>query len=375
MTAFRAAHSGAMSWAEAAKDCALQLRAAGPLENAGEALGFVYASDAFAGELARIVRILRESTGVAHWVGSLGIGVLALGKEYFDEPGLAVMVAALPSESFRIFETITESLDGFRAENASWIAGSHPSLAVVHGDPRNPHLPDLLDALSAETACFLVGGLTSSRGKMSQVAERVTQGGLSGVLFSPKVAAATGLSQGCSPIGPVHTIDAARDNVIFELDGRPALEVLKQDAGERLSDDPERLAADLHAAILVSGSDTGDYMVRNLVGAHPELGWLAIGHVPAKGDRVMFCRRDGTSARHDLVEMLARARKRAPSSPKGAVYYSCVARGPNLFGPDSAELRCLEEALGPVPLVGFFCNGEICNTRLYGYTSVLALFC
>jgi small ligand-binding sensory domain FIST len=34
----------------------------------------------------------------------------------------------------------------------------------------------------------------------------------------------------------------------------------------------------------------------------------------------------------------------------------------------------IEAALGPVPLVGFFTNGEIYRDRLYGYTGVLTLF-
>ncbi len=53
---------------------------------------------------------------------------------------------------------------------------------------------------------------------------------------------------------------------------------------------------------------------------------------------------------------------------------SCVARGPNLFGPDSEELKMIRDELGDIPLVGFFANGEISNNRLYGYTGVLALF-
>jgi small ligand-binding sensory domain FIST len=44
-------------------------------------------------------------------------------------------------------------------------------------------------------------------------------------------------------------------------------------------------------------------------------------------------------------------------------------------GPDSEEARTIAEALGPdVPLLGFFCNGEIYANRLYGYTEVLTVF-
>lgn len=374
MADFRVAHSAAASGTEAARACARQLAAAGPIAVPGAALGFVYASDAFADELSGIVALLRQATGVEHWVGTVGLGVLATGREYFDEPALAVMVARLPEDSFRVFPTIEGSLAGFRAANRGWIERRHPSLAVVHADPRQPELPALLQQFAEASSCFLVGGITSSRGRFAQVAGGVTEGGVSGVLFASDVMVATGLSQGCTPIGPSHAVSACRDNVLIELDGRPALEVFKADIGEVLARDLRRVAGYIHAALPVRGTDTGDYLVRNLVGIDPARGWLAIGAVPEAGDTVMFCRRDGASARDDLEHMLDRLKGRAAGTPKGAVYYSCVARGPNLFGPGSAELGLVREALGDVPLVGFFCNGEISNARLYGYTGVLALF-
>jgi small ligand-binding sensory domain FIST len=45
-----------------------------------------------------------------------------------------------------------------------------------------------------------------------------------------------------------------------------------------------------------------------------------------------------------------------------------------MFGPNSEELNSLRKELGDFPLAGFFCNGEISNNRLYGYTGVLTLF-
>jgi small ligand-binding sensory domain FIST len=89
---------------------------------------------------------------------------------------------------------------------------------------------------------------------------------------------------------------------------------------------------------------------------------------------VMFCRRDPASALEDLKRMLTGLKRRAGQAPKAGLYFSCVARGPNLFGADSEELKTIREALGDFPLAGFFGNGEIAHDRLYGYTGVLALF-
>ena len=89
---------------------------------------------------------------------------------------------------------------------------------------------------------------------------------------------------------------------------------------------------------------------------------------------MMFCRRDAASAVEDMVQMLESIKEGLFTRPRGAVYYSCLGRGASLFGPNSEELTLIRQSLGDIPLVGFFCNGEISHDRLYGYTGVLTLF-
>jgi small ligand-binding sensory domain FIST len=72
--------------------------------------------------------------------------------------------------------------------------------------------------------------------------------------------------------------------------------------------------------------------------------------------------------------MLARLKVRRNATPSAGLYFSCVARGPNLFAEDGTEMEMIAETLGSFPLTGFFGNGEISSSRLYGYTGVLALF-
>ena len=184
----------------------------------------------------------------------------------------------------------------------------------------------------------------------------------------------TGLSQGCTPIGPVRTVTRSQNNILLQVDGRPALEVLREDMKELLARDSAQAAYHVHVALPVPGSDTGDYLVRNLVGIDPTQSAVAIGALVDPGDRIIFCRRDLQSAVADLKRMLREIRQRLDGPPKGGIYVSCLARGPNMFGPGSREMALVAEELGDFPLVGFFANGEISNNRLYGYTGVLTLF-
>src|SRR5262249_26560253 len=158
------------------------------------------------------------------------------------------------------------------------------------------------------------------------------------------------------------------------IDGRAALDVLKEDVGEVLARRLERVAGVIHVAFPVTGSDTGDYLVRNLVGLDPQRGWIAGGELVGPGRAMRFLLRDREAAGADLARMLGQLRRRMTEPPRAGLYFSCIARGPNLFGPDSQELAILRRELGAFPLVGMFCNGEISNARLYGYTAVLTLF-
>jgi len=80
------------------------------------------------------------------------------------------------------------------------------------------------------------------------------------------------------------------------------------------------------------------------------------------------------SAIADLKRMLESVKHRCPGIPRGGLYFSCIARGPNLFASPGDELGLIREALGDFPLVGFFGNGEISHDRLYAYTGVLTVF-
>ncbi len=371
--AFRAAHASADAWRDAAAEIIVAL---GEL-SAVHQLGFLYVTDAYADALDDIAVFLRQTTGVRNWVGTVGLGVCGEGKEYFDEPAMTVLVTPIEQDSFRMFSEAGGDMEKIRQGNADWLARADMPLAVIHADPRIEDVEARIEDLAAATNGFLVGGLTASRGRFAQLAGKVEENTVSGVLLSlHDVPVQMGLTQGCSPIGPARTVTGADQNVLFTIDNRPALDVLKEDIGEVLARDMAKISGYIFAALPVAGSDTADYLVRNLVGIDENAGAVAIGNLVSEGDLIMFCRRDRDSAVEDLKRMLDDLKRRAGGAAirGGGLYFTCVARGPNQFGDDSEELRLIHDVLGPFPLAGVFANGEISNNRLYGYTGVLALF-
>lgn len=340
---FAYAHAAAPTWRECTLACAQRLG------RPGGGLGFLYFTDAFVESAPQILQELQHRTGVQDWIGSVGVGVLATGAEYQEEPALAAMVADI--DSFQVFS------------GRAPLKGGH--FAVVHADPAAPDVSGLLTDLSARIASgFLVGGLSSSRSRTVQIANAVLSGGVSGAALAPEVAVATRLTQGCVPYPGRFRITECEQNIIGALDGKPALDVLKQVIGNDRN---------VLVGLPVAGSDTGDYTARNLIGIDPRNQLIAIGDVVEPGMELLFCKRDQAAARQDLQRIAEELKSRVPR-PRGALYFSCLARGEHMFGARGAELGLIRRVLGEVPLVGFFCNGEISRDRLYGYTGVLTLF-
>ncbi len=370
---FLLGHAEAADWEKAAESCLQQIGYIGPDTN----LGFLYVTDSLAVHLSQILDHFRSETGVKDWVGSVGMGICASGKEYYETTAIAVLLGSFPEQSYRILPVLRDEHLDELLDIQAWLQKDHSHFGVVHADPRNGNTPELIERLAERLpGGYLVGGLSSSRGEAQQIANGITHGGVSGVIFGDVVKVVTRLTQGCSPIAGKHVITECERNIIARIDDRPALDVFYEDIGQILSRDLKRVAGYIFAGFPLTGAnaDTGDYLVRNLIGVDTQNKLLAIGDIIEPGQPLQFCRRDGRSAWEDLQRMLDELKACCPNPPRGGLYYSCLGRGQNLFGNDSEEVRAIRNTFGDFPLVGFFANGEISNNRLYGYTGVLTLF-
>jgi len=299
-------------------------------------LGFCYLSDRLADATADIVAELQRRLPGVHWVGTVGIGVVATGAEHFDEPALSLMLAALPRRAFRVFSGIQP----LRAEGADF----HPYTALVHADGRTPDLQELLPELAARTA----SGYRVRRAQRLAPAQRadcrhgvrrrrpVGRGRL-----PSEVGVVSRVTQGCQPIGPRRVVSRVQDNVVIALDGRGALDCALEDLGlppdmalEPVAEALSRTLVGLHpkedAEIVAPAAFGADMLVRNIVGLDPRAGVVAIGDEVEKGAWLMFVRRDPAAALADLRRAAREIRDELVDGGRvalGAVYVSCSGRG------------------------------------------------
>jgi len=369
-------------------------------------LGFLYISDHLADDAASILALFKSVLGIEHWVGGVSLALCGNGESFIDVPAISVLVGQFDPADFHVFSGAGLETNETEEALKPWLTAHDPLLVFVHGDPMADQDPALsLKKIEQMTNGFVLGGLTSSRHAHLQFADHIERNAVSGVLFSQNVPVATMLSQGCTPISPVHTITRCHEHTIFELDSQKAAPVF-EDAIRRMviqktdrdpntiiveaeaATDPSLLPDDfqflmkgeVHAAFPISESDQNDYLVRNIVGLDPDEGALTVSEYVAKGDRILFVHRDHDSVYQDLSARLLALRARVTHdtgrfAPKAALYVSCVARAFNQFeGAQDNELALIREIIGDVPLAGFYAGGEICKARLYGYTGILTLF-
>src|SRR5258705_3634233 len=82
-----------------AQRCLAQL----PSTDNDATLGILYVSEPAAPALPRLVRDLAAGTGIASWVGGVGLGICGGGEEVYDRPAAPVMIRPLPPDNLRPF--------------------------------------------------------------------------------------------------------------------------------------------------------------------------------------------------------------------------------------------------------------------------------
>ena len=425
MKLFPCGHAAHPDWREAAAQVLAQLRAQMQLPDHASAptLGLLYITDHYAAEAQELLdHLSAELPEVTAWNGTVGVGVCAGAVEHFDEPALALMLLDVPSDQYRVFSGVAPLP---REGQSDFVART----ALVHADGHTPDVAELIAEMAERTTSgYVFGGLTASRGASVQFAVTgngnlaghgaaggVFGGGLSGVAFDERVALLSRVTQGCQPVGPVQRITASQNNVVLQLDGEPALDVLMHTLGVSLADDPQGAVDKVRATLaglmeehpdtaLAPLEHTGhfgtDTLVRHIIGLDGNRHGVALAQQVSDGMRLSFCQRNVAAARADLVRICAEIREELEPEGlqltattaagataeaqaaagavqqriAGAIYVSCSGRGGPHFGGPSAELQLLRHALGDVPLVGFFAGGEIAHHHLYGYTGVLTVF-
>ena len=335
---------------------------------------------------------IAERLNSKHIIGCSAGGVIGSGIEIENQPGISMTAGILPGVELQPFHILQEQMPDMDAGPEQWESlvknDSHDNPEfILLTDPFTIHSDELIRGLDyAFDRSTKIGGMASGGRAKGQNALFLDQAifrdgavglGLKGdILINPVVA------QGCRPVGKPLRVTKSFENIVFELDGYPTLDVLKgiyQALNER---DQELVGQSLFLGILMDEFQDspvmGDFLIRNIVGLEPKAGGLAVAEVMREGQIVQFHLRDAQTSSDDLSAMLSQFRNRSETQYKGALLFSCLGRGSYLYGKPNHDVEIFRQIVGEIPLGGFFCNGEIGpvagTTYLHGYTSAFGIF-
>ncbi|MGH9236334.1 MAG: FIST signal transduction protein [Acidimicrobiales bacterium] len=333
-------------------------------------------------DIAGTVRTLLEP-GVL--IGSTAVAVVGGAREIEDGPAVALWAARLAAPPRPVRVTAVRTASGTAVGGISAGTCGPGEVLVLLADPFSLPVDDVVDLLGRlDPPVPVVGGAASAaRGpggnRLVLDGEVVTDGGV-GVVLPADVATTLVVSQGCRPVGDPMIVTRSQGSLLVELAGRPALDRLEEVVRDASPDDRAQLAQGLHLGIAVDEHrmtfERGDFLVRNVLGADPEVRALAVGDAVPVGTTVQFQVRDADAADEDLRALLAGAALDGPAA--AALVFTCNGRGRNLFGEPDHDARAVDAVVASGAVAGMFCAGEIgpVGTRsfVHGFTASVVLF-
>jgi len=318
-------------------------------------------------------------------------GVIGEKNEVEMQPAMSAMAMHLPGVSFRPFtlsglelNSIREGTDLIKALD---IYPTDQPNFICLADPLSCDVNKLLQLFNdGYQKCPVIGGLASGvvagvENWLSLDGDIYTDGAV-GIALVGDIHFDIIVSQGCRPIGEPYTITKADENIVYELAGKSAVKALNEVLMQLRVEDQILAQHSLFVGIVRDEQRVnfkrGDFLVRNILGADVKRGALAIGEVLEAGQTLQFQLRDARTSDEELKYLLKKIRHfQRHANHEGALLVSCCGRGRGLYGEPNHDVRTIQSMRGPIPLAGFFANGEfgpIDNKNyIHGYTSSLAI--
>mgnify|MGYP000203377431 CR=1 FL=1 len=354
-------------------------------------LACVFFSPHFSEDLPSLLEIIHQKLSPKVLIGCMGAGVIGGTQEIEEHPGLVLWGLSHSSMQVTPFH-LTPQKNGEDISLQGWPDMLEKQQAtqtfLLFADPFSTPIDALFTFLDHHAPGSLaIGGIASggmSEGESRLVLdEKIIESGVVGVAMQGGIELRTVVSQGCQPIGERYVVTKVDRNIIQELGGIPPLDRLETTLKDLGETERQQAANGLQVGIAMDEHRAefrqGDFLIRGLLGADRESGYLASADFIQEGQTIQFHIRDAHAAGADLYGLLSQERMALPnSSLKGALLFSCNGRGQQFFQMPHHDIAAVHQYLSVVPVAGFFAGGEIGpvggKNFLHGYTASIALF-
>jgi hypothetical protein len=352
------------------------------LQNAGlSEPDFVFMFASIGYDQHSLVRAVREATGGAPLTGCSAEGTID--GESADESSFTVVVTAISSEELRWHNGIAVGLSADSRAVGQQIAED----LLPHLSPDTIGLFIFPDGLSLYLEKFFVGleeNLPSDRfiplwgggagnnfnveGPTYQYCDdEVISDGIAYALLSGEAQTAWAISHALIPIGGERKVTRSQGNVIYEIDGKPATEVLKEYLPEHaLIEDRDWMSYAISLALFFKAPSymkDEEYVVRGVPAVRMADGSIIVQTEVQEGTSIWFSSRDKEKMTAGFDRMATQIKDQLEGDqPKLVFQFECLTRGKTMLR-EQEKLQLLKrfrQSVGPeAPWAGFYTVGEI----------------
>ena len=326
-----------------------------------------------------LIRSIRAATSGAPLSGCSGEGIIT--RDIIAETNFCVSVMVINSDELRfnnacVKETNQQTDFGgerLAAELAPYLSSDNIACFIL-ADGLNfdfdPFLASFEKAVQRDPHLPVFGGLASdnwtSRKTYQYHNDEVFSEGIACVIMSGKGSIAWGINHGCVPVGGKRTITRSKDNIIYEIDGIPALDAMKDYFEDDWQNQWNKMSLNLCLGFKTPENirqGYEEYIVRYMMGKDDQDGHVTIQSDVQTGTDLWLVRRDRELIRNGIQAISSQIKEKAGSEkPEFVLHFECVGRGKVIFREDEKYelIRSLQKDIGEdVPWIGFYTYGEI----------------
>jgi hypothetical protein len=368
------------------------------LENAGIVkpdIVFMFASIGY--DQRSLLRAVRETTGGSPLSGCSAEGTI--NGDDADESNFSVVVTVISSEELQWTNGLAKGLGAdSRAVGQRVAQDLLPHLSsdtiglFVFPDGLIDYLDDFFAGLEgnlpSEQFLPLWGGGAGNNFNLEEPTykycdDKVVSNGVAYALPSGRAQASWAISHGMVPIGGERKVTRSQGNVIYEIDGKPAIEVLKEYLPEHaLIEDHDWMPYAISLALVFevpSYMKDEEYVVRGVPAVRMADGSITVQTEVQDGTSIWFSSRDKEKISTRFDQMAGQIKEQlGDEKPKLVFQFECLTRGKLMFREQERQeiLRRFRQSVDPdVPWAGFYTIGEIGPVEKHNdrhlYTSVV----
>ena len=333
----------------------------------------IFVSASFRKQLPEIVKIIRNMTQAKRIAGASGFGIITEDIEVERQRSLALMVISSQDLECHTFLESNLQENNFKAGQRLGESLRHTGMDIrsllAFPDVYSFHSSAFFDGFEDQIGYVpILGGTAAEEGKEEKTYQiegaRVTFDAVSGIAFGSGLRQESAITKSCRPFGDSFQITRAEGNVIYEMDGRPAYDILLESLSGFHFKNSDQILQNVFLGIPLRSFQTEfkgpDYLIRNITGTNAKKGMLSCISPVCEGDFVTFALRDAESARQDMRLMLEDLRHRVePDEVRFGFYFNSCTRGLSLYRHPDEDIRMIRSYFPHVPILGFFTYGEL----------------